>query len=96
MQFSAEGAVNIAKPHHPTACCALRKFPDVSHGSVAGQPIQTRLQGDTWLEDGFITTVQQRGAAILKARGLSSALSAASSGRNVCGSWARLPRHCCS
>mmetsp|Transcript_27308 Transcript_27308/g.73817 ORF Transcript_27308/g.73817 Transcript_27308/m.73817 type:complete len:364 (+) Transcript_27308:117-1208(+) len=55
------------------------QFPDVSHGSVAGQPIQTRLQGDTWLEDGFITTVQQRGAAILKARGLSSALSAASS-----------------
>ncbi|KAF5827255.1 NAD-dependent malate dehydrogenase [Dunaliella salina] len=55
------------------------QFPDVSHGSVAGQPIKARLQGDSWLEEGFISTVQQRGAAILKARGLSSALSAASS-----------------
>jgi malate/lactate dehydrogenase len=38
------------------------------------------LSDDPWLQEGFISTVQQRGASIMRARGLSSALSAASSG----------------
>lgn len=60
------------------------QYPDVSHGTVKGVPIRAAVKAaakreEGWLDAGFVTTVQQRGAAILKARGLSSALSAASS-----------------
>ncbi len=54
------------------------QFPDVSSGLVDGKPITEVLKGDEeWLKGEFITTVQKRGAAIIKARKLSSALSAA-------------------
>eukprot|EP00879_Flechtneria_rotunda_P006264 GHRR01006584.1.p1 GENE.GHRR01006584.1~~GHRR01006584.1.p1 ORF type:complete len:331 (+),score=95.72 GHRR01006584.1:53-1045(+) len=56
------------------------QYPDVSHGTVGGKPIREVLADSTeWLNSEFIETVQQRGAAIIKARGLSSAMSAASS-----------------
>lgn len=55
------------------------QYPDVNHGTVAGKPIRQVVGDDAWLDGEFITTVQQRGAAIIQARGLSSALSAASS-----------------
>lgn len=55
------------------------QYPDVNHGTVRGAPIRSTINDDAWLDGAFITTVQQRGAAIIKARGLSSALSAASS-----------------
>eukprot|EP00199_Chlamydomonas_sp_CCMP681_P001818 CAMPEP_0119109570 /NCGR_PEP_ID=MMETSP1180-20130426/20617_1 /TAXON_ID=3052 ORGANISM="Chlamydomonas cf sp, Strain CCMP681" /NCGR_SAMPLE_ID=MMETSP1180 /ASSEMBLY_ACC=CAM_ASM_000741 /LENGTH=365 /DNA_ID=CAMNT_0007095401 /DNA_START=25 /DNA_END=1122 /DNA_ORIENTATION=+ len=55
------------------------QYPDVSHGTVKGKSIREVVKDDVWLDKGFIDTVQQRGAAILKIRGLSSALSAASS-----------------
>ncbi|MEO0997056.1 MAG: malate dehydrogenase [Pseudomonadota bacterium] len=53
------------------------QYPDVSHATVAGTAA-TALVDETWLSDEFIPTVQQRGAAIIKARGASSAASAAS------------------
>jgi malate dehydrogenase len=49
----------------------------VSHASVGGKNA-TELVDQTWLTDEFIPVVQQRGAAIIKARGASSAASAAS------------------
>ncbi|MDX1490826.1 MAG: malate dehydrogenase [Pseudohongiellaceae bacterium] len=52
------------------------QYPDVHHASVAGQAA-TELVDENWLVSDFIPTVQQRGAAIIKARGLSSAASAA-------------------
>jgi malate dehydrogenase len=53
------------------------QYPDVSHALVDGKPAMAWVdQG--WLEESFIPTVQQRGAAIIKARGQSSAASAAS------------------
>lgn len=55
------------------------QYPDVNHGTVKGTPIREAVQDDEWLNGDFITTVQQRGAAIIQARGMSSALSAASS-----------------
>ncbi|KAI8475683.1 MAG: malate dehydrogenase, cytoplasmic [Monoraphidium minutum] len=56
------------------------QYPDVSHGTAGGKPIKEVLAGSAeWLAGEFIDTVQQRGAAIIKARGLSSAMSAASS-----------------
>ena len=54
------------------------QYPDVFHAEVAGKPGFDAAGGDqAWLENEFIPTVQQRGAAIIKARGLSSAASAA-------------------
>jgi malate dehydrogenase len=53
------------------------QVPDLSHASVAGKPALS-LVGDDWYRDEFIPRVQQRGAEIIKARGASSAASAAS------------------
>lgn len=52
------------------------QYPDISHATVAGKPAMD-LVDQNWIESEFIPTVQQRGAAIIKARGLSSAASAA-------------------
>jgi malate dehydrogenase len=52
------------------------QYPDVTHATVAGTPAMDLVQ-QSWVADEFIPTVQQRGAAIIKARGLSSAASAA-------------------
>lgn len=53
------------------------QYPDIYHTSVDGTPALD-LVDQTWLVDDFIPVVQQRGAAIIKARGASSAASAAS------------------
>ncbi len=54
------------------------QYPDLFHAEVAGRPAFDAAGGDqAWLEGDFIPTVQQRGAAVIKARGLSSAASAA-------------------
>eukprot|EP00249_Psilotum_nudum_P011599 c23264_g1_i1 orf=461-1462(+) len=59
------------------------QYPDVNHASVGTaqgeKQVKELVADDAWLDGEFITTVQQRGAAIIKARKLSSALSAASS-----------------
>lgn len=52
------------------------QVPDLSHAAVAGRPA-TELVDEAWVEDSFIPTVQKRGAAIIDARGASSAASAA-------------------
>ncbi|PPS05555.1 hypothetical protein GOBAR_AA15091 [Gossypium barbadense] len=58
------------------------QYPDVNHATVktpsGEKPVRELVKDDAWLNGEFITTVQQRGAAIIKARKLSSALSAAS------------------
>jgi len=53
------------------------QYPDIHYASVAGQPALELVDQD-WFNDRFIPDVQQRGAAIIKARGASSAASAAS------------------
>ncbi|EFN52647.1 malate dehydrogenase, cytoplasmic [Chlorella variabilis] len=55
------------------------QYPDVNHATIDGKPAREVIGDDAYLDGDFISTVQQRGAAIIKARGLSSALSAASS-----------------
>ena len=65
------------------------QYPDVFHAQVAGAPAFEAVGKDrTWLEEDFIPTVQQRGAAIIKARGLSSAASAANAAVDHVRSWA--------
>jgi len=52
------------------------QYPDVRHATVDGQPVLD-VCDQGWLEGDFITAVQKRGAAIIEARKLSSAMSAA-------------------
>jgi malate dehydrogenase len=64
------------------------QYPDVIHADVDGHPAFTAVGADqSWLEDDFIPTVQQRGAAVIKARGLSSAASAANAAVDHVRSW---------
>jgi len=63
------------------------QYPDIHHATVKGQRA-TELVADAWYRDSFIPTVQQRGAAIIKARGASSAASAASAAIDHMRSWA--------
>ncbi|MGI9322153.1 MAG: malate dehydrogenase [Pseudomonadales bacterium] len=63
------------------------QYPDVFHATVAGKPAKD-LVDEAWLNDEFIPTVQQRGAAIIKARGLSSAASAANAAIEHMRDWA--------
>ena len=64
------------------------QYPDVVHANVNGQPAFSAVGADqAWLEGDFIPTVQQRGAAIIKARGLSSAASAANAALDHVRSW---------
>lgn len=52
-------------------------FPDFFNAKIAGKAVTDVITDQAWLEGDFLKTVQQRGAAIIKARGLSSAKSAA-------------------
>ncbi len=53
------------------------QFPDFANALIGGKPAPEVIGDDGWLNGEFITTVQKRGAAIIEARGLSSAASAA-------------------
>jgi malate dehydrogenase len=52
-------------------------YPDFTHARINGKVATEVIQDRAWLEGDFLTSVQQRGAEVLKARGLSSAASAA-------------------
>ena len=62
------------------------QYPDLSHARVAGKPA-IELVDRPWIEQHFIPTVQQRGAAVIKARGSSSAASAASAAIDHVRTW---------
>jgi len=55
------------------------QYPDLSHCEIRGRKVLDVLQDQDWVENTFIPTVQKRGAAVIEARGLSSAASAANS-----------------
>jgi len=62
------------------------QYPDLSHAEVAGKPAKS-LVTRQWIEETFIPVVQQRGAAVIKARGASSAASAASAAIDHVHTW---------
>ena len=62
------------------------QYPDLSHCTVKGKPAKS-LVDQKWIEEDFIPTVQQRGAAVIKARGSSSAASAASAALDHMRTW---------
>lgn len=68
--------------HSPTL------YPDITHATIRGQAVLDLVKED-WVNDEFIPTVQQRGAAIIKARDASSAASAASAALDHMRDWAR-------
>ena len=53
------------------------QFPDFYHATVSGRPAAEVIGDEAWLQGEFLETIQQRGAAIIAARGQSSAASAA-------------------
>jgi malate dehydrogenase len=63
------------------------QYPDIFHCQVNGQAALSKVD-EAWMKDQFIPTVQQRGAAIIKARGASSAASAASAAIDHMRDWA--------
>lgn len=63
------------------------QYPDLYHCEVDGKPAAELINDQAWLENEFIPTVQKRGAAIIKARGLSSAASAANAAINHMRDW---------
>jgi malate dehydrogenase len=53
------------------------QFPDFANATIDGRPVPSVIEDTAWLEGAFLETVQKRGAAIIEARGASSAASAA-------------------
>jgi malate dehydrogenase len=53
------------------------QFPDFANATINGKKVTDAINDVDWLQGEFITTVQKRGAAVIEARGLSSAASAA-------------------
>ena len=62
------------------------QYPDITHALVGGKPAPSLVDA-AWVEQTFIPLVQQRGAAIIKARGASSAASAASAAIDHVHTW---------
>jgi malate dehydrogenase len=63
------------------------QYPDVSHALIAGKQARAAIDDDAWIADIFIPTVAKRGAAIIEARGASSAASAANAAVDHVFSW---------
>ncbi len=63
------------------------QYPDIFHADVAGRNAAEVVNDQQWLENDFIPTVQKRGAAIIEARGASSAASAASATCDAARDW---------
>ena len=62
------------------------QYPDLAHAEVDGKPAKALVDAK-WIEESFIPVVQQRGAAVIKARGASSAASAASAAIDHVHTW---------
>ena len=63
------------------------QYPDVFHAEVEGKQVWPMINDQKWLESEFIPTIQKRGAAIIEARGLSSAASAANAAMDHVRNW---------
>ncbi|MGQ4615079.1 malate dehydrogenase [Nocardia sp. R7R-8] len=65
------------------------QYPDIAHATIAGRPALDLIGDPAWLTEHFVPTVQQRGTAIIQARGASSAASAASAAIDHIHDWVR-------
>ncbi len=64
------------------------QYPDAFHAEIDGKPVPEVIDDDAWIRETFIPRVQQRGAAVIEARGQSSAASAANAAINHVQTWA--------
>ena len=69
------------------------QYPDLSHCEIRGRKVLEVLQDQDWIENTFIPTVQKRGAAVIEARGLSSAASAANAAISHMHDWLLRSHH---
>jgi malate dehydrogenase len=78
-QLAARAGVGVSEVTQMTVWGnhSATQYPDILHALVGGRPAGEVVDDQAWLEDEFIPTVQKRGAAIIEARGASSAASAA-------------------
>ncbi|HAM22326.1 MAG TPA: malate dehydrogenase, partial [Actinobacteria bacterium] len=63
------------------------QYPDIFNARINGESAAAVIDDEVWLADDFIPTVAKRGAAIIEARGLSSAASAANAAIDHVNSW---------
>lgn len=66
---------------------SAKQYPDIAHALVGGKPAPGVVGDDAWVSDTFVPTVAKRGAAIIEARGLSSAASAANAAMAHVNDW---------
>jgi malate dehydrogenase len=78
-QLAAKAAVGVSEVTTMTIWGnhSATQYPDIFHANVSGVNAAARIDDQSWIENEFIPTVQKRGAAIIEARGASSAASAA-------------------
>jgi malate dehydrogenase len=73
------------------------QFPDAENATIGGRPATEVIADDAWLQGEFLSTVQKRGAAIIEARGASSAASAANAAIDTVVSLTKpTPADCCT
>jgi malate dehydrogenase len=76
-------AKKAGAPNRDVTCVTIwgnhsnTQFPDFTNAKIGGKPATSVITDRAWLEGTFVPQVQNRGAAVIKARGLSSAMSAA-------------------
>lgn len=63
------------------------QYPDAHHAEINSRPAPQVINDDAWLKESFVPTVQKRGAAVIEARGASSAASAANAAINHVQTW---------
>jgi malate dehydrogenase len=87
-QLAAKTGTHVSEIRHMTIWGnhSATQYPDISHALVAGKSAASLVER-SWVEQTFIPTVQQRGAAVIKARGSSSAASAASAALDHMRTW---------
>jgi len=78
-QLATKAGVSVTDIKHLTIWGnhSATQYPDIFHASINGKPAAEVINDQAWLENDFIPTVAKRGAAIIEARGSSSAASAA-------------------
>lgn len=88
-QLANKVAVPVTEVKHVTIWGnhSSTQYPDAFHALIEGIPAPVRIDDDAWIMESFIPTVQQRGAAVIEARGQSSAASAANAAINHVQSW---------
>lgn len=79
MQLAKKAGVDVTQVTEMTIWGnhSSTQFPDFYNAKINGTPAAQVINDEAWLKDYFVPTVQQRGAAVIKARGASSAASAA-------------------